>query len=145
MQRIPVLSTRALYVTGEVLCSRLDDCATRRPIRRKSASVSADDAYQGQIRMDRRISSPSPSARSTCSVNVRGFGGTLGRESAPCRRGQSFASCRSESSTREIPQMQRSVTATPHARTTVAVTCQSRAQRSSRSVARLGAPESVPS
>lgn len=37
------------------------DCATRL-IQRKSAPVSADDAYQGQIRMDRPISSSSTSS-----------------------------------------------------------------------------------
>lgn len=48
------------------------DCATR-PIQRKSAPVSADDVYQGQIRMDRPISSSSSSSARVPSTS-RAFG-----------------------------------------------------------------------
>jgi len=112
-------------IDSSSLCyHKASNCATR-PSQRKCASISMDDAYQGQIRMDLNFVI-------VWSARVPSTSGGIWP--------QSFASCRSESHVRSSDATVRQHPATcTHA--TVAA-CQSQTQRSPRSVARLGAPTS---
>ncbi|KAG5329665.1 AMPQ Aminopeptidase, partial [Acromyrmex heyeri] len=107
---IPILSTRLeLCITRKLRNKRSDDCATRF---NEKVPVSTDDVYQGQIRMDRLISS-SPAVVNTCSVNVGDRGETFGCSQS----GQSSKSCRSENHARSpdatVHQVQRRIRTQP--------------------------------